>query len=173
MSRVRRQGSVAELAIRRRLWAMGLRFRVENRLPGKPDIVFPTQKLAIFVDGDFWHGNAWRVRRLPTFESQFVNRAEWWIAKIKRNVERDREVSRQLEELGWRVVRVWESDVLADPDDVSFRLARVVRPWLQVPQRLPPSRLERRRLTSVTAKEYREQYRVRASVAEPESDPPG
>jgi len=160
MSRVRSRDTVAELAIRQRLWAMSLRYRVRTNLPGRPDIVFPRQKIAIFIDGDFWHGNAWRVRELPSFEAQFVNRSQWWIDKIRRNMARDEDVNRQLRELGWRVERVWESDVLADPGSVAQHLAWLVRPDLGKMTPRPVSRLERRRLASVTAKEYRESYSV-------------
>lgn len=168
MARVRRSGSVAELAIRRRLWSMGLRFRVKTSLPGRPDLVFPRQKLAIFIDGDFWHGNAWRVRGLPSFESQFANRSEWWTAKIMRNMERDRQVTAQLRELGWRVERVWESDVLAAPDDVARRLAAIVQPNLIPPPTIPQNALERRRHHSVALKEHREPHKTEC---EDDADP--
>lgn len=160
MSRVQNRDSVAELAVRRRLWALGLRFRVRMPLPGRPDIVFTRHKLAIFIDGDFWHGNAWRVRGLPSFEAQFTNRSQWWIEKIRRNMERDQQVNRQLHELGWRVERVWESDVLAAPDEVVAKLAGIVRPGVAFGAAWLPTRLERRRYHSVTVKEYRESYSV-------------
>jgi DNA mismatch endonuclease, patch repair protein len=165
MSRVRNRDSVAELAIRKRLWAMGLRFRLHTDLPGRPDIVFTRQRLAIFVDGDFWHGNAWRVRGLPSFESQFANRSQWWIDKIRKNMARDEQVSATLRAQGWRVTRVWESEVLADPNGVAAKLAELAQPGLAMPVARAASYLERRRLASVTAKEYREAY----TVADPPS----
>ena len=115
MSRVRSKNSVAEMAVRRRLWAAGLRYRLGAKLAGKPDIVFLKQRLAVFIDGDFWHGNAWRVRGQASFEAQFVNRSAWWSAKIRRNMARDQQITEQLDHLGWRVLRFWESAVLADP----------------------------------------------------------
>src|SRR5713101_7581935 len=101
MSRVKASGSVAELAVRRRLWINGLRYLIHTKLPGRPDIVFPRQRFAIFIDGDLWHGNSWRVRGLPSLDAQFPRRTEWWVNKIRRNMERDREVDAALAKAGW------------------------------------------------------------------------
>jgi DNA mismatch endonuclease (patch repair protein) len=95
-------------------------------VPGHPDLVIRSRKLAIFVDGDFWHGNAWRLRGLPNLAALFPNRTAWWVAKIERNVQRDLEVTRQLESKGWRVIRVWESDILADPENAGRRVLEQV-----------------------------------------------
>jgi DNA mismatch endonuclease (patch repair protein) len=84
-------------------------------LPGRPDIVFSRHRVAVFVDGDLWHGNAWRVRGLRRIDDLFPSRTEWWVAKIKRNVNRDREVDEALSNAGWFSLRIWESDVLKDP----------------------------------------------------------
>ena len=131
----------------------GLRYRVRSKLPGKPDIVFLRQRLAVFIDGDFWHGNAWRVRGLQSFDQQFVNRSKWWIAKITRNIERDDEVNRMLLDLGWTVLRFWESQTLADPNGVSQRIADVIRDSGSRPfQVVPLTDVERRRLASVRKK---------------------
>lgn len=127
MAQVRNKDSKAEIAVRKRLFAMGLRFRVQYTLFGKPDIAFPSQRIAIFIDGDFWHGNAWRLRGLTQLADLFPNRTEWWVAKITRTMARDMEVTTRLERDGWRVLRYWESDVLADPDLVASSIAAVVR----------------------------------------------
>lgn len=127
MAAVRSKDSRAELALRRALHGRGLRYRLHAPdLPGRPDIVFRQRRVAVFVDGDFWHGNAWRLRGLPNLEAQFPTRTEWWTAKIRRNIERDNEVSRALEDAGWRVVRAWESDVLADTSVVADRVQQVL-----------------------------------------------
>lgn len=123
MSRVRSKDTKPELALRSALHGRGLRYRLHARdVPGRPDLVIRSKRVAIFVDGDFWHGNAWRVRGLPRLEDQFPTRTEWWVAKITRNMERDREVSAALEAAGWRVIRIWESDVLADPQAAAERV---------------------------------------------------
>src|SRR5690348_7047982 len=114
MAAVRNKDSEAEMRLRRALHERGLRYRLHNRkLIGTPDIVFPRQRVAVFVDGDFWHGNAWRLRGMASFDEQFRFRSnpDFWRKKITRNMERDREVNECLENVGWRVIRLWESEV--------------------------------------------------------------
>lgn len=126
MATVRNRDSKAEWAVRRRLHAMGLRYRLQYKIIGKPDIVFPRQRVAVFIDGDFWHGNAWRLRGLRSQAELFPTRTEWWVAKITRNMERDDEVTHALSEQGWTVLRFWESDVQRDADQVASRIANEV-----------------------------------------------
>lgn len=129
MQRVRSKDTSAEIALRRALWRSGLRFRLYRRtLPGHPDIVFPRSKVAVFVDGDFWHGNQWRLRGLQHLEDQFRDSAnsEYWIRKISRNMVRDMESTTALEGSGWRVVRIWESDIKRDLSDCVERVRREV-----------------------------------------------
>lgn len=116
MSQVRSRDTVPELMLRRELHRRGLRYRLRSTLPGKPDIVFVTARVAVFVDGDMWHGQGWQQRGFLSMEEQFARHRnpDFWIAKIRRNVERDREVNETLERLGWTVVRVLESDVRRD-----------------------------------------------------------
>jgi len=117
MAAVKNKNSKAEMLLRRGLFARGLRYRVHvSGLVGRPDIVFPRAKVALFVDGDFWHGNAWRIRGMASFEDQFKFRSnpEFWAAKIRRNMRRDEEVNARLAAEGWSVVRIWESDILRD-----------------------------------------------------------
>lgn len=106
MGRVRHHGTAPELLLRKALWAAGLRYRLKTtpRLPGSPDLLFPSAKLAIFIDGCFWHG-------CPLHGTQPKTRSEFWFAKISRNKERDIEVNRELQKLGWTVVRFWQHDV--------------------------------------------------------------
>jgi len=89
-------------------------------LPGKPDFVFPSSKLVVFVDGCFWHGcpNCYRRPR---------SNREYWDGKAKRNRARDREVNRALSSMGWRVMRFWEHEVLGDLPDVCGRVRTCVR----------------------------------------------
>ena len=127
MAAVRSKDGKAELALRRRLWALGLRFRKHYKgLIGRPDIVFPGVRVVVFVDGDLWHGNAWRLRGLSSLADLFPTRTEWWVAKIERNVARDEEVGRTLAEEGWHVLRYWESRVLVDLDGVAGEVATQV-----------------------------------------------
>src|SRR4051812_41691179 len=105
MAAVKSRDTHPELALRRALHGRGLRFRVNpSGVVGKPDIVNRSKRLAIFVDGDFWHGNPddWARRGFESMEAQFrsANR-ERWVAKLRRNMERDRQVTSQLESEGW------------------------------------------------------------------------
>ena len=98
----------------------------DRRLPGAPDIVFPSRKVAVFVDGDFWHGAQWKLRGFASLEAHLAvmsNRA-YWERKIRRNMERDRRVTRELNARGWRVVRLLESAINRRP---ARALARVTR----------------------------------------------
>jgi DNA (cytosine-5)-methyltransferase 1 len=117
MRKVHSQATRAEVLLRRALWSSGLRYRL-NRvdLPGKPDIVLPGKRIAVFVDGDYWHGHQWRLRNLRCLEEQFrdISRAQYWITKIRKNMQRDTQSTQALLEMGWRVLRVWESDIMAD-----------------------------------------------------------
>lgn len=125
MAAVRSRDSKAELALRRALHARGVRYRLHARdVAGRPDIVIRRYRLAVFVDGDMWHGNpaTWRRRGLPSMAAMFPSRTEWWLAKIKRTMERDRAVTTELKAEGWTVVRVWESEVLADPAKAANRV---------------------------------------------------
>lgn len=108
MQRIRSKDTKAEILLRKALWHKGLRYRKNVKdLPGKPDIVFTKQKIAIFVDGDFWHAH-WHEERPG---EQIATNRNYWKAKMKRNVERDRYVNELLLEQGWLVLRFWESDI--------------------------------------------------------------
>jgi len=129
MAAVKDKDSKAELALRRELHRRGLRYRLHARdVEGRPDLVVRSRRVAVFVDGDFWHGNAHRLRGLARMEDLFPNNTLWWMRKLTRNMERDREVTFALERTGWRVVRVWESDVLADPSAAADHVEEVLRP---------------------------------------------
>ncbi|MBF6254048.1 very short patch repair endonuclease [Nocardia farcinica] len=129
MAAVRNRDTKPEVALRRALWQRRLRFRVRTKLIGKPDIVFPGSHVAVFVDGDFWHGNAWRVRGLSSFDAQFerMNNPEFWKAKLETNMARDATVNSKLTEDGWFVYRVFESRLATDIDGVADEIEQLVR----------------------------------------------
>lgn len=129
MASVRGKDTRPELALRRGLWALGYRYRVHSTgLAGHPDLVFPSARVAVFIDGDFWHGNPdeWRRRGKATIAQMFPTRTQWWVAKIERTIARDRDVSNGLRADGWAVVRVWESAVAVNREAVIYRVARIV-----------------------------------------------
>jgi DNA mismatch endonuclease (patch repair protein) len=104
---------------------LGLGYRLDDAtLPGRPDIVFRRARVAVFCDGDFWHGRdaEQRFARLAAGHN-----ADYWLRKIARNVERDRRNDRLLEAAGWLVLRVWEGDIVADPNVQARRIADAVR----------------------------------------------
>lgn len=118
-----------EKMLRLALWHLGLRYRKNVAyLPGKPDIVFPKYKVAIFCDGDFWHGHNW-----PELRSQLEKgtNASYWVAKIENNRARDSRNTEQLENEGWFVIRVWESDIKSDVDEVSRLVSEIIHTRMQ------------------------------------------
>jgi DNA mismatch endonuclease (patch repair protein) len=129
MAAVHNKDSKAELRLRRALHAAGLRYRLHaSDVPGRPDIVIRSRRLAVFVDGDMWHGNPEEVKRRgrESLADLFPSRTEWWVAKIERNVTRDREVTEKLHREGWTVVRLWEHDVLVDPAAAARKVLQAV-----------------------------------------------
>lgn len=108
----RKRDTRCELVLRRALWRAGLRYRKDvAELAGRPDIVFSAPRVAIFCDGDFWHGKDWAARRRRLAAGA---NAAYWVSKIERNRRRDREVDATLEAQGWRVLRIWESAIQGD-----------------------------------------------------------
>jgi DNA mismatch endonuclease, patch repair protein len=118
-------GTRAECLLRKELWRRGYRYRKNvPHLAGKPDIVFSGSRVAIFVDGDFWHGRNWEERRERLASGA---NAEYWIRKISYNIERDERITAQLEHEGWTVVRVWETDVLRSVDSCCQHIILLLR----------------------------------------------
>jgi len=120
MSRIRSKNTAPELVIRKLLHARGLRFRKHvSTLPGSPDLAFASAKVAVFVDGDFWHG--WRF---PLWRE---NLSLYWKQKIQRNRDRDRRNFAALRRRGWLVVRIWQHQVEFEPLRCVERIVVVVR----------------------------------------------
>ncbi len=119
MGRVRSRDTQPEKLFRRALWRRGLRYRTcIQDIPGKPDIVVRSKKLAIFIDGDFWHGGQWARRKLSSLESQFngSKSRDYWLVKIRKNMERDCRSTAALISEGWTVLRFWESEIKRNLD---------------------------------------------------------
>lgn len=122
MRAVKSRDTAPELAVRRAAHALGLRFRLRrDDLPGKPDLVFPARRIALFVHGCFWHGHDCpRGARMPQ-----TNRA-YWQAKIARNMARDKTSAAALKKLGWTARTLWECET-RDPVKLSRRIQRLTR----------------------------------------------
>lgn len=120
MSRIQSSDTDPELRLRRRLWAEGLRYRLNTKTPaGRPDLVFPGPRVAVYVDGCFWHG-------CPEHYVRPRSSTDFWSDKLRTNVERDRRQTRTLEELGWTVCRFWEHEIYVDLDEVVVSIAAAV-----------------------------------------------
>ncbi|MDR6978576.1 DNA mismatch endonuclease (patch repair protein) [Streptomyces sp. 3330] len=121
MSRQVSKDTAAELSVRRLLHAAGLRYRVEYPVPGmarrRIDVAFTSVKVAVLIDGCFWHG-------CPEHATQPKSNAEWWRQKLDRNMARDMETTEHLMAAGWEVLRFWEHEA---PEDVALRIAAAVR----------------------------------------------
>jgi len=120
MARVRQSGTKAELDLRHELFRLGLRYRVNYPVLEKPrrvaDIVFPRLRIAVFVDGCFWHG-------CPLHATWPKQNADFWREKIEKNRERDGDTDRRLRADGWEVIRIWEHE---SPSEAAFRVKRSV-----------------------------------------------
>lgn len=121
MQTQRRVDTKPELELRRLLHARGLRYRVAYPVPGAPrrtiDIAFPGKRVAVFVDGCYWH-------RCPEHHIPAKNNAGWWAEKLQTNVERDRETDRLLREAGWTVLRAWEHEDMPLVSEQTLALVR-------------------------------------------------
>ncbi len=112
MGKIRGKNTQPELAFRKALWNAGYRYRVDyKKLMGRPDIAMKKYKTVIFIDGEFWHGHNWEERK-----HKIKSNREFWIPKIERNMQRDKEVNAELKRLGYRVFRFWEKEVKKELD---------------------------------------------------------
>lgn len=110
MSKVHLKRGKAETILSKALWHKGYRYRLnDKKLPGSPDIAILKFKVAVFVDGEFWHGRDWGSRK-----QKLKSNREYWIEKIEENMERDRRNDARLEAIGWRPVHFWEKEVKKD-----------------------------------------------------------
>jgi DNA mismatch endonuclease (patch repair protein) len=122
MSRVKSSGSVIERKLGKAMWAAGIRYRKQyRRLVGRPDFAVVWAKVAIFCDSSFWHGRGW-----PKSAEQIKSNRGFWLKKIEGNIARDKAVNRSLGDLGWKVVRFWDSDILGNVDKCVTKVNKVL-----------------------------------------------
>lgn len=124
MSSIPSKGTRPEITLGKLLWSNGIRYRKHYKIAGKPDFVVVSKRVAVFVDGDFWHGNNWRLRGIESLEKELSSYKKFWRDKIKGNMARDKDVTKQLRKEGWKVIRCWESDIKNHPTKVVEKILR-------------------------------------------------
>ena len=122
MQAIRSKDTSIELALRKALWERGIRYRKNyKKLIGKPDIAITKYKIAVFCDSDYWHGYDWESRN-----QRIKSNRDYWVPKIERNMERDREVTSALQSEGWLVIRFWEWQIKKHLDECVEEVLRTV-----------------------------------------------
>ena len=115
MSKVRNKNTDIELLLKRKLRGLGIKYSANYKLPGKPDFILKKEKIAIFCDGDFWHGK--------NFKYEKEKYSLFWKEKIQTNIKRDKVVDKQLKTLGWKTLRFWGTDIHSD---IQFCIDKVL-----------------------------------------------
>lgn len=127
MKQVKNKDSKIEIVLRKELWSRGLRYQKNvTSIFGKPDLVFKGKKVAVFCDSEFWHGYNWEERK-----KDFKSHQEFWIPKIERNMERDKEVTEELQKQGWTVLRFWGKEIKKNAGGCADIIEKAVRGELQ------------------------------------------
>lgn len=127
MKQVKNKDSKIEIALRKELWSRGLRYQKNvTSIFGKPDLIFKGKKVAVFCDSEFWHGFNWEERK-----KDFKSHQEFWIPKIERNMERDKEVTEELQKQGWTVLRFWGKEIKKNASGCADIIEKAVRGELQ------------------------------------------
>lgn len=122
MSKIRSKNTSIELLLRKKLFSLGYRYRVNlKHIYGKPDIVFIRKKIAIFCDSEFWHGKDYLEGKKPK------SNTDYWYKKIERNIQRDAEVTSQLQKEGWCVLHFWGKDIMKNLDSCIHSIISVLQ----------------------------------------------
>ncbi|MCI7806143.1 MAG: very short patch repair endonuclease [Spirochaetales bacterium] len=130
MSRIRAKDTSIEVLLRHALWARGIRYRKNKKdLPGKPDITLTKYRIAVFCDGEFFHGKDWDSLKETLAKG---NNPDFWIAKIARNMERDRKNDTDLAALGWTVIRFWGKSIKKDTEECIARIEEEIRKVMHI-----------------------------------------
>ncbi|BDR57451.1 very short patch repair endonuclease [Xylocopilactobacillus apis] len=123
MSQIRSTNTKPEIKLRKALWNRGVRYRKNlNTLPGKPDIAITKSKIAVFIDGEFWHGYKWNENK-----NNIHSNRDYWIPKIEKNINRDKEINQQLKMMEWKVLRFWSKDVIKNTEYCVEKILLLVR----------------------------------------------
>ena len=123
MQRVKSKDSEIEKILRNALWNKGYRYRKNVKdIFGHPDIVFKSKKVAIFCDSEFWHGYDWERKK-----NEIKTRQDFWIPKIERNMQRDKEVNMKLSEEGWTVLRFWGTEIKKQTENCVKEIEKCIK----------------------------------------------
>jgi DNA mismatch endonuclease (patch repair protein) len=129
MSAIKSKGTKPEKLLSSAMWCLGLRYRKQYKIIGKPDFVLLRAKIAIFCDGDFWHGNNWRLRGYSSQDQELSKYSAYWVDKLKKNKARDNYVTSELKSMGWIVLRFWESDIKLSPEACANKVYEEYNKW--------------------------------------------
>lgn len=128
MANVKLKGGADEEALAKALWHKGYRYwRNYKKLPGSPDIALQKHHVAIFIDGEFWHGYDWENRKIKLKRNR-----DYWIAKIEENIARDERVNQQLQGMGWSVIHFWSKEVKKDLDNCILRVEELISDYGEI-----------------------------------------
>jgi DNA mismatch endonuclease (patch repair protein) len=122
MRKIKSNDTKPELKLRKALWNVGIRYRTKNKdIFGKPDIAIRKYKLAVFIDGEFWHGYNWEEKK-----TKIKTNRDYWIHKIEGNMERDEKVNKKLKENNWTVLRYWQKEIKNNLDECVSEIESVI-----------------------------------------------
>jgi len=127
MSAIKSTDTKPEVFFRKALWKWGIRYRKNVKLYGKPDIAIKKYKLVIFIDGDFWHGNNWKIRNLPSFESELAGYSDFWKNKILSNILHDKKVNKYYNSMNWNILRFWQSDIEKNLNECIIKTIDIIK----------------------------------------------
>jgi len=127
MSCIPSKGTRPEICLGKILRKNGIRYKKHYKTAGRPDFAIMTKKIAIFVDGDFWHGHNWKLRGFKSLRAELASYKKFWANKIRDNIKRDKKVNGLLRKDGWRVLRFWESDLKRKPDKIIKKILFVYK----------------------------------------------
>ncbi|WP_128330761.1 very short patch repair endonuclease [Apibacter sp. HY039] len=122
MRAIKAIGSKDEIRLAKALWHLGYRYRKNDKtIFGKPDLVFKKQKIAVFVDSEFFHGKDWETEKFRIKTNQ-----EFWYKKISRNIDRDKEVNQYLTDNGWKILRFWSKEVKSNLQRCIYEIIQAI-----------------------------------------------
>lgn len=112
MKKIKSTNTKVEKQLRKEIWKLGYRYRLHSKeILGKPDLIFKKYKIVVFVDGEFWHGYNWMEKK-----KRIKANREYWIPKIEATIERDKKITKELKQQGWKVLRFWDHEIEKDLD---------------------------------------------------------